>query len=111
MEQGDGPHCETGAERLDPFGSVATIASSGATKARLQQIRQLSGMRGLMASPSGAVIKTPVRGNFLEGLNMAEHFLSSHSARKSMVDRAHDSIREKPSAKSCTHLFRSIRDN
>jgi DNA-directed RNA polymerase subunit beta' len=73
---------------LDPFGSVATIASSGATKARLQQIRQLSGMRGLMASPSGAVIETPVRGNFLEGLNVAEYFLSSHGARKSMMDRS-----------------------
>jgi DNA-directed RNA polymerase subunit beta' len=73
---------------LDPFGSVATIASSGATKAKLQQIRQLSGMRGLMASPSGAIIETPVRGNFLEGLNVAEYFLSSHGARKSLMDRS-----------------------
>jgi DNA-directed RNA polymerase subunit beta' len=73
---------------LDPFGSVATIASSGATKAKLQQIRQLSGMRGLMASPTGAIIETPVRGNFLEGLNVAEYFLSSHGARKSLMDRS-----------------------
>ncbi|GHO48043.1 DNA-directed RNA polymerase subunit beta' [Ktedonospora formicarum] len=73
---------------LDPYGSLATIANSGATKARLQQIRQLSGMRGLMASPSGAILATPVRGNFLEGLTVAEYFLSSHGARKSMMDRA-----------------------
>jgi DNA-directed RNA polymerase subunit beta' len=73
---------------LDPFGSIATIASSGATKAKLQQIRQLSGMRGLMASPTGAIIETPVRGNFLEGLNVAEYFLSSHGARKSLMDRS-----------------------
>jgi DNA-directed RNA polymerase subunit beta' len=75
-------------ESLDPFGSVATIARSGATKAKLQQIRQLSGMRGLMASPSGEVIETPVRGNFLEGLTAAEYFLSSHGARKSLMDRS-----------------------
>jgi DNA-directed RNA polymerase subunit beta' len=73
---------------LDPFGSVSTIANSGATKAKLQQIRQLSGMRGLMASPSGAIIDTPVRGNFLEGLSMAEYFISSHGARKSLMDRS-----------------------
>ncbi|GHO76959.1 DNA-directed RNA polymerase subunit beta' [Ktedonobacter sp. SOSP1-85] len=73
---------------LNPYGSIATITNSGATKARLQQIRQLSGMRGLMASPSGAIIATPVRGNFLEGLTVAEYFLSSHGARKSMMDRS-----------------------
>lgn len=75
-------------DALDPYGSVATISSSGATKAKLQQIRQLSGMRGLMASPSGAIIETPVQGNFLEGLNVAEYFLSSHGARKSLMDRS-----------------------
>jgi DNA-directed RNA polymerase subunit beta' len=73
---------------LDPGGAIATIASSGATKAKLQQIRQLSGMRGLMASPSGAVMEVPVRGNFLEGLSVAEYFLSSHGARKSLMDRS-----------------------
>ncbi len=73
---------------LDPYGAVTTIANSGATKAKLQQIRQLSGMRGLMASPSGAIIIPPVRGNFLEGLSVAEYFISSHGARKSMMDRS-----------------------
>ncbi len=73
---------------LPPYGPVATIASSGATKARLHQLRQLSGMRGMMASPSGAIIETPVRGSFLEGLDVAEYFLSSHGARKSMMDRS-----------------------
>jgi DNA-directed RNA polymerase subunit beta' len=75
-------------EVLDPFGSITTISNSGATKARLQQIRQLSGMRGLMASPSGGIVETPVRGNFLEGLNVAEYFLSSHGARKALMDRS-----------------------
>ena len=75
-------------EVLDPYGSVSTISSSGATKAKLQQIRQLSGMRGLMASPSGGIVETPVRGNFLEGLSQAEYFLSSHGARKSLMDRS-----------------------
>ncbi len=73
---------------LDPYGSITTISNSGATKAKLQQIRQLSGMRGLMASPSGGIVETPVRGNFLEGLSMAEYFLSSHGARKSLMDRS-----------------------
>src|SRR6185437_5501473 len=50
---------------LDPFGSLATIIQSGATKAKFQQIRQLSGIRGLMASPSGKIIPIPVRGNYL----------------------------------------------
>ena len=73
---------------LDPYGSITTISNSGATKAKLQQIRQLSGMRGLMSSPSGGIVETPVRGNFLEGLSMAEYFLSSHGARKSLMDRS-----------------------
>ena len=55
---------------LDPFGSIYTIAKSGATKAKFQQIRQLSGMRGLMASPSGKIIDIPIRGNFREGLSV-----------------------------------------
>ena len=51
---------------LDPFGSIYTIAESGATKAKFQQIRQLSGMRGLMTDPSGRIIPIPIRGNFRE---------------------------------------------
>jgi len=73
---------------LDPFGSIYTIAKSGATKAKFQQIRQLSGMRGLMASPSGRIIDVPIRGNFREGLSVLEYFISSHGARKGLADTA-----------------------
>ena len=73
---------------LDPYGSIYTIAKSGATKAKFQQIRQLSGMRGLMASPSGRIIDVPIRGNFREGLSVGEYFISSHGARKGLADTA-----------------------
>ncbi len=73
---------------LDPYGSIFTIARSGATKAKFQQIRQLSGMRGLMASPSGRIIDVPIRGNFREGLTVLEYFISSHGARKGLADTA-----------------------
>ncbi len=73
---------------LDPYGSIATIADSGSTKAKLQQIRQLSGMRGLMADPSGRIIDVPIRGNFREGLSVIEYFISSHGARKGLADTA-----------------------
>ncbi len=73
---------------LDPFGSIATISDSGATKAKLQQIRQLSGMRGLMADPSGRIIDVPIRGNFRQGLTVIEYFISSHGARKGLADTA-----------------------
>src|SRR5207248_11183511 len=73
---------------LDPYGSIYTIAKSGATKAKFQQIRQLSGMRGLMASPSGKIIDVPIRGNFREGMSVLEYFISSHGARKGLADTA-----------------------
>ncbi len=75
-------------QTLDPYGSIYTIARSGATKAKFQQIRQLSGMRGLMASPSGRIIDVPIRGNFREGLSVLEYFISSHGARKGLADTA-----------------------
>src|SRR5437660_11826909 len=73
---------------LDPYGAIYTIAKSGATKAKFQQIRQLAGMRGLMASPSGKIIAIPIRGNFREGLSVLEYFISSHGARKGLADTA-----------------------
>ncbi|HEU5343938.1 MAG TPA: DNA-directed RNA polymerase subunit beta', partial [Ktedonobacterales bacterium] len=73
---------------LDPYGPIYTIANSGATKAKFQQIRQLSGMRGLMADPSGRIMEIPVRGNFRDGLNVMEYFISSHGARKGLADTA-----------------------
>jgi len=75
-------------QTLDPYGSIYTIAKSGATKAKFQQITQLSGMRGLMASPSGKIIDIPIRGNFREGLSVLEYFISSHGARKGLADTA-----------------------
>jgi DNA-directed RNA polymerase subunit beta' len=75
-------------EVLDPYGTIYTIANSGATKAKFQQIRQLSGMRGLMADPSGRIMEIPVRGNFRDGLNVMEYFISSHGARKGLADTA-----------------------
>ncbi len=73
---------------LDPYGSIYTIANSGATKAKFQQIRQLSGMRGLMTNPSGKIIAIPIRGNFREGLSVLEYFISTHGARKGLADTA-----------------------
>ncbi len=73
---------------LDPYGTIYTIANSGATKAKFQQIRQLAGMRGLMADPSGRIIEVPIRGNFREGLTVLEYFISSHGARKGLADTA-----------------------
>jgi len=75
-------------EVLDPYGAIYTIANSGATKAKFQQIRQLSGMRGLMADPSGRIMEIPVRGNFRDGLTVMEYFISSHGARKGLADTA-----------------------
>jgi DNA-directed RNA polymerase subunit beta' len=73
---------------LDPTGSLATIITSGATKARFQQIRQLCGIRGLMARPTGAILPIPVLSNYLLGLSTWELFLSASGARKGFMDRS-----------------------
>jgi DNA-directed RNA polymerase subunit beta' len=78
---------------LDPYGSISTIAKSGATKAKFQQIRQLSGMRGLMASPSGKIIEIPIRGNYKRGLTASEYLIGSHGARKGAMDRSLNTAR------------------
>jgi DNA-directed RNA polymerase subunit beta' len=61
-----------------------------ASKARgsVEQIRQLAGMRGLMAKPSGKIIETPIKANFREGLSVLEYFSSTHGARKGLADTA-----------------------
>ena len=64
------------------------MATSGATKGGIQPIRQLAGMRGLMADPSGRIIALPIRSNFREGLTALEYFLSTHGARKGLADTA-----------------------
>jgi DNA-directed RNA polymerase subunit beta' len=72
------------AGRLNP---IYIMADSGARGSK-QQIRQLSGMRGLMAKPSGEIIETPITANFREGLNVLQYFISTHGARKGLADTA-----------------------
>ena len=77
-------------EREDKEGAINPIyvmADSGARGSK-QQIRQLSGMRGLMAKPSGEVIETPITSNFREGLTVLQYFISTHGARKGLADTA-----------------------
>jgi len=72
---------------LDRFNSVFLMADSGARGSK-QQIRQLCGMRGLMAKPSGEIIERPITANFKEGLTVLEYFISTHGARKGLADTA-----------------------
>ena len=69
------------------FNSIHMMADSGA-RGSAAQIRQLAGMRGLMAKPSGDIIETPIISNFKEGLNVIEYFISTHGARKGLADTA-----------------------
>jgi len=71
----------------DGFNSVHMMADSGA-RGSAAQIRQLSGMRGLMAKSDGSIIETPITSNFREGLNVLEYFISTHGARKGLADTA-----------------------
>ncbi|MBQ6693199.1 MAG: DNA-directed RNA polymerase subunit beta', partial [Clostridia bacterium] len=72
---------------LDPYNPITMMSDSGA-RGSMQQIRQLAGMRGLMADPNGQIIEVPIRANFREGLNVLEFFISSHGARKGLADTA-----------------------
>ena len=72
---------------LDAFNPIYMMANSGA-RGSTNQIRQLAGMRGLMADPSGQIIEVPIRANFREGLTVLEFFISSHGARKGLADTA-----------------------
>ena len=72
---------------LDEFNPINMMARSGA-RGSINQIRQLAGMRGLMADPSGEIIEIPIRANFREGLTVLEFFISSHGARKGLADTA-----------------------
>ncbi len=73
--------------RNDPLNSVYMMAFSGA-RGNISQVRQLVGMRGLMANPQGAIIDQPIRTNFREGLSVTEYVISSYGARKGLVDTA-----------------------
>ncbi len=74
-------------ELLDPFNPIFMMADSGARGSQ-QQIRQLAGIRGLMAKPSGEIIESPITANFREGLTVLEYFISTHGARKGLADTA-----------------------
>ncbi|MFH1361152.1 MAG: DNA-directed RNA polymerase subunit beta' [bacterium] len=74
-------------DELDPLNSVYMMAFSGA-RGKVQQVRQLSGIRGLMADPSGNIINIPIKTKFKEGLTATEYFISSYGARKGLVDTA-----------------------
>jgi DNA-directed RNA polymerase subunit beta' len=74
-------------ENMEAFNPVYMMADSGA-RGNKQQIRQLAGMRGLMADPSGRIIDLPIKANFREGLTVLDYFTSSHGARKGLADTA-----------------------
>ncbi len=79
---------ETGEVRKGPsFNPIFVMADSGA-RGSSQQIRQLGGMRGLMARPDGSIIEQPIKANFREGLNVLQYFVSTHGARKGLADTA-----------------------
>jgi DNA-directed RNA polymerase subunit beta' len=81
---------EVGEKVKDNFGEtnpVYMMANSGA-RGSFKQIRQLAGMRGLMANPKGEIIERPIRANFMEGLDVLEYFISTHGARKGLADTA-----------------------
>ena len=78
---------KTGKARGGDFNSIYMMADSGA-RGSSQQVRQLGGMRGLMAKPSGEIIETPITANFREGLTVLQYFISTHGARKGLADTA-----------------------
>ena len=73
--------------KQESFNSIYMMADSGARGSAVQ-IRQLAGMRGLMAKPDGSIIETPITANFREGLNVLQYFISTHGARKGLADTA-----------------------
>ncbi|MGQ9660306.1 MAG: DNA-directed RNA polymerase subunit beta' [Thermochromatium sp.] len=73
--------------KQESFNSIYMMANSGA-RGSAAQIRQLAGMRGLMAKPDGSIIETPITANFREGLNVIQYFISTHGARKGLADTA-----------------------
>jgi DNA-directed RNA polymerase subunit beta' len=74
-------------EHLDELNPIFMMANSGA-RGSFSQIRQLAGMRGLMANPKGEIIQRPIKANFMEGLSVLEYFISTHGARKGLADTA-----------------------
>jgi DNA-directed RNA polymerase subunit beta' len=86
-EEGDEALKEADLQEKRSFNSIFMMADSGA-RGSAAQIRQLAGMRGLMAKPSGEIIETPITANFREGLSPLQYFISTHGARKGLADTA-----------------------
>jgi len=84
-EEVEGPNGEK--KKVESFNPIYIMADSGA-RGSAQQVRQLAGMRGLMAKPSGEIIETPITANFREGLTVLQYFISTHGARKGLADTA-----------------------
>jgi DNA-directed RNA polymerase subunit beta' len=78
---------EAMAANFDKFNPIYMMANSGA-RGNIKQIRQLAGMRGLMANPKGDILDRPIKANFREGLSVLEYFVSTHGARKGLADTA-----------------------
>ena len=74
-------------DNLHELNPIFMMANSGA-RGSFKQIRQLAGMRGLMANPKGEIIERPIKANFMEGLSVLEYFISTHGARKGLADTA-----------------------
>ncbi len=74
-------------ETMYELNPIYMMANSGA-RGSIKQIRQLAGMRGLMANPKGDIIERPIKANFMEGLSVLEYFISTHGARKGLADTA-----------------------
>src|SRR4030095_10817761 len=72
----------------EPYLNPVFIMERSGARGTIEQIRQLAGMRGLMAKPSGRIIETPIKSNFREGLHVLEYFSSTHGARKGLADTA-----------------------
>jgi len=81
------PSAEGKKRKIESFNPIYMMADSGA-RGSGQQLRQLAGMRGLMAKPSGEIIETPITANFREGLSVLQYFISTHGARKGLADTA-----------------------
>ncbi|MGB4592382.1 MAG: DNA-directed RNA polymerase subunit beta' [Coriobacteriia bacterium] len=75
------------AKNFDKFNPIYMMATSGA-RGNIKQVRQLAGMRGLMANPKGEILDRPIKANFREGLSVLEYFISTHGARKGLADTA-----------------------
>jgi DNA-directed RNA polymerase subunit beta' len=84
----DGEYAKPGDKEAKPYLNPVFLMTDSGARGSVDQIRQLAGMRALMAKPSGEIIETPIKANFREGLSVLEYFSSTHGARKGLADTA-----------------------